>query len=160
MSSFQAEPFQSTPSSRKATGGYGGFSVVEFISIHTFLAEGDSNSRSLPAPSRYFNPHLPRGRRQSVRYRSRITGSISIHTFLAEGDRNVFGAGYRLRAFQSTPSSRKATDTLLDVPQFLRYFNPHLPRGRRPASNSSILFLVLISIHTFLAEGDMPWSGQ
>ena len=60
---------------------------------------------------------------------------ISIHTFLAEGDSAVASASTLPLAFQSTPSSRKVTDT-----------------------QSNIGAEVIISIHTFLAEGDLNCS--
>ena len=148
------------------------------ISIHTFLAEGDlldyrisqCNSRFQSTPSSRkvttnphrsfakftdFNPHLPRGRwlcrcKPAMPYNNRI----SIHTFLAEGD-------YQL---------------VIIYVVFICYFNPHLPRGRwqciinlswchirfqstpssRKVTNDCVrdILLSVISIHTFLAEGD------
>ena len=55
--------FQSTPSLRKVTGMVGKKGVRYYISIHTFLAEGDFTT---VAKVKAYN--------------------ISIHTFLAEGD--------------------------------------------------------------------------
>ena len=57
---------------------------------------------------------------------------ISIHTFLAEGDGQVC-LQYSLTNLN---------------------FNPHLPRGRWPATRRTELKPLTISIHTFLAEGD------
>ena len=167
--------FQSTPSSRKVTQTTWIADRHTCISIHTFLAEGDSGV----APACVFNP-------------------ISIHTFLAEGDWQVYWWLYiwcyfnphlprgRWRGtlcalcailwFQSTPSSRKVTsqmqlDNLLigisihtflaegDCISFRKYknrlhFNPHLPRGRWLGADKNWKERMYISIHTFLAEGD------
>ena len=105
------------------------------ISIHTFLAEGDHLLQTVEYVEWYFNPHLPRGRRQNllgdfiffIKFQSTPSSrkatsfqciiqyciNISIHTFLAEGD--------HLSAA---------------LTRFRRYFNPHLPRGRRPLQQS------------------------
>ena len=153
-------------------------SVQTDISIHTFLAEGDGSILYKIPFLKYFNPHLPCGRRQiSMRLCQksldfnphlpcgrrpmadntvRLRINISIHTFLAEGD----------------------SIELFDV-QLFRNFNPHLPCGRRPRlvrqSASRRIFQStpslrkatrnprscnsqgIISIHTFLAEGDFAY---
>ena len=123
--------FQSTPSSRKATIMLIISSRSSHISIHTFLAEGDLLAESVPCLCH-----------------------ISIHTFLAEGDQK-----------QLHPDHDNC------------HFNPHLPRGRRlklvplyhsetifqstPSSRKATIFhpidgsIMSISIHTFLAEGDL-----
>ena len=101
-----------------------------------------------------FNPHLPCGRR---RYGTHRRGAP--------------------REFQSTPSLRKATVRDYERRYAYGYFNPHLPCGRRRArqvrtamaqvfqSTPSLRKATmyghtfrggrLISIHTFLAEGDL-----
>ena len=106
-----------------------------FISIHTFLAEGDSQWLRSPLGSMI----------------------ISIHTFLAEGDDSVVSGWVRYVTFQSTPSLRKAThqqyvvfaEKSISIHTFLaegdklqitrkdalNHFNPHLPCGRRPVND-------------------------
>ena len=79
--------FQSTPSLRKATGNISSCGKSPNISIHTFLAEGDPSEFSKLQQEKYFNPHLPCGRRPFQPWRIPLTTGISIHTFLAEGDR-------------------------------------------------------------------------
>ena len=216
--------------------------MISYISIHTFLAEGDIFMIIGIRTSKNFNPHLPCGRRlvrgpevtigvafqstPSLRKATTWDGSaditaafqstpslrkatvfskrlryylsISIHTFLAEGDtarwRNIrknteFQSTPSLRkatnknirvsrveTFQSTPSLRKATIpnpinsvqtdisihtflaegdiSLLTPPLKVLYFNPHLPCGRRRTPPDTDSRPVGISIHTFLAEGD------
>ena len=123
--------FQSTPSLRKATCPNGRVIIVLCISIHTFLAEGDYTQYSIVFKLRYFNPHLPCGRRRSRLDHSYHNDGISIHTFLAEGD-ILMGVIYL--AF--------------------KYFNPHLPCGRRLLGKHKTIIYNIISIHTFLAEGD------
>ena len=85
---------------------------------------------------------------------------------------------YTSLKFQSTPSSRKVTAVrsgrlspvlnfnphlprgrwrlmLAVLPGFHCHFNPHLPRGRWLKNYNDLLKLYNISIHTFLAEGDL-----
>ena len=103
--------------------------------------------------SRYFNPHLPRGRRRRVSLHYRGGADISTHTSLAGGD---------------------GGDSMF-VPPY-GDFNPHLPRGRRQESpvahHASLTFQPTppsreateknmisncghdISTHTSLAGGD------
>ena len=59
------EAFQSTPSLRKATCPRDSIGICRNISIHTFLAEGDSYRKRSAVFYQYFNPHLPCGRRQN-----------------------------------------------------------------------------------------------
>ena len=54
--------FQSTPSLRKVTCESDVKSENRYISIHTFLAEGDHARRAKQVELTYFNPHLPCGR--------------------------------------------------------------------------------------------------
>ena len=100
--------FQSTPSLRKVTCSTWLLrKYCSWISIHTFLAEGDL-SVQVPIWLKYdFNPHLPCGRWPISTAAAKRCWTISIHTFLAEGD---YSSG--------TYST------------ILYYFNPHLPCGR------------------------------
>ena len=85
---WQIREFQSTPSSRKVTLlCLMQDSILLEISIHTFLAEGDSQVSTM--------------QRMAV---------ISIHTFLAEGDKVCCTSLFMMSLFQSTPSSRKVTN--------------------------------------------------
>ena len=54
--------FQSTPSLRKVTDEDGEIGRLDNISIHTFLAEGDSVAVGRYRCNTHFNPHLPCGR--------------------------------------------------------------------------------------------------
>ena len=100
------------------------------ISIHTFLAEGDSTRTCSPFRSGHFNPHLPRGRWLYV-------------------DR----AGKQDLLFQSTPSSRKVTQKQDTVP--IKKEFQSTPSSRKVTCKMSLLYdKNHISIHTFLAEGD------
>ncbi len=147
------------------------------ISIHTFLAEGDFYHAAGSPLSVDFNPHLPRRRRldssrggvrvdvfqstpssqKATAYRGRRAALqvISIHTFLAEGDIGGSDASACLGLFQSTPSSQKATGSGLCAIWNQSNFNPHLPRRRRLKKARELNNYTLISIHTFLAEGDL-----
>ena len=145
--------FQSTPSLRKATHIYDLITAGCVISIHTFLAEGDSVSiihhllsyisihTFLAEGDRFSRPtadradisihtFLAEGDVTKKKFEKKT--SISIHTFLAEGDLHMFGSSPALLLFQSTPSLRKATIALVNFAD-----------------------ISCISIHTFLAEGDL-----
>ena len=124
----------------------------------------------------HFNPHLPCGRRPALTKTIDIHKAISIHTFLAEGDYSVSFSQSRFRyfnphlpcgrrpasqagrpivpIFQSTPSLRKATPSSISLSNLSVFQStPSLRKAtRRPGTikNSSC-----ISIHTFLAEGDI-----
>ena len=146
--------FQSTPSLRKVTVNLPGVSGQDDISIHTFLAEGDNISVLKRFRPIDFNPHLPCGRWPF----SASPNLIKVR-------------------FQSTPSLRKVTHINRGCKALLDNFNPHLPCGRwlqfRYIFHNLILFqstpslrkvtlikrydigLKTISIHTFLAEGDI-----
>ena len=123
--------FQSTPSSRKVTGKRQGNWSINLISIHTFLAEGDSKCKKIAQKFKHFNPHLPRGRWHEYRMGKRPKGEISIHTFLAEGD---------------CTGSVTSGCSPISIHTFLAEGDPSSPVSV-PAPFS-------ISIHTFLAEGD------
>ena len=129
----------------------------------------------------YFNPHLPCGRRLGRRKLPTVNCDISIHTFLAEGDdlwhhgskwlcqfqstpslRKATSVGimnHMRRKFQSTPSLRKATVNEKALAAGCTNFNPHLPCGRRQNILRNLSIYIIISIHTFLAEGDFSMSS-
>ena len=108
---WQAYTFQSTPSLQKVTTTAVNDVYDFFISIHPFLAEGDNKL----AVARYTlavfqsTPSLQKVTWIEDSYTVSVT--ISIHTFLAEGD------GSRMSVWRAIPN-----------------FNPHLPRGRWPAT--------------------------
>ena len=56
--------------------------------------------------------------------------------------------------YQSPPSLQKATKKPMVVSALLLHFNPHLPRGRRLCNRPHYFPDCIISIPTFLAEGD------
>ena len=56
-----------------------------------------------------------------------------------------------------SPSLRKVT-CMVDAEWYMEgYFNPHLPCGRWPATEDCVRYVSYISIHTFLAEGDVHY---
>ena len=58
---------------------------------------------------------------------------ISIHALREEGDVSVLNSITELDVFLSTPSARRATKSIWDVPQNRLNFYPRPPRGgRRP----------------------------
>ena len=169
--------FQSTPSLRKVTylPLFKG-EQQDYISIHTFLAEGDHTQSKSKLTVRNFNPHLPCGRWPFALGILPSSEVISIHTFLAEGDmvKEDFQAleTISIHTFLAE-GDKKSILFILSTYNF----NPHLPCGRWrffcKAHATQIKFqstpslrkvtviapiaflLILISIHTFLAEGDV-----
>ena len=133
-----------------------GYAKTE-ISIHTFLAEGDVLSRfrwilssqfqSTPSLRKVtydrvtdadgtvnFNPHLPCGRWRWWTGNQNLCVYFNPHLPCGRWRRSGTRSR-RWRSFQSTPSLRKVTITSW-------FQNDH----------------ECISIHTFLAEGDLPWT--
>ena len=127
----RTEIFQSTPSLRKATGRCQEEERNEHISIHTFLAEGDAVTFNVSGATADFNPHLPCGRRPKEF--SKMLERLYFNPHLPCGRRLSDSYSFPFHAkFQSTPSLRKATRYSIRVPYDQN-----------------------ISIHTFLAEGDL-----
>ena len=125
-------PCQSTPSLRKVTVTVILAVHVIWISIHTFLAEGDSPPCTSDISVSNFNPHLPCGRWPGL-----------------------FAGDIIAQKFQSTPSLRKVTQNsnaraILDA---LFQSTPSLQKVTLPGSSRHDC--KSISIHTFLAEGDL-----
>ena len=101
------------------------------ISIHSFLVESDLTASMQAYKIWYFNPQLPRRKRQRLHTDCVPLCNISIHSFLVESD--VYG--------------RNAGCKLCD-------FNPQLPRRKRQMGWKDPYFDILISIHSFLVESD------
>ena len=143
--------FQSTPSLQKVTATY--FACIKrlSISIHTFLAEGDSSRLQMLFAKMDFNPHLPcrRWRKQDVgvesytEFQSTPSSRKVTQVFFHDCKNFVFQSTPSSRKvtlrgnlfsvpfpFQSTPSSRKVTLLSRSGLWCSHNFNPHLPRGR------------------------------
>ncbi len=168
------QAFQSTPSLRKATRSSaeswyrlkisihtflaeGDSRVVPcylgfVISIHTFLAEGDYRELQPQQSKEYFNPHLPCGRRH--RAKTRIFSMKDFNPHLPCGRRRQATEGLLEEVrFQSTPSLRKATTA--DPFKIARQLFQSTPSLRKATAQPLFkLLFPIISIHTFLAEGD------
>ena len=80
---------------------------------------------------RYFNPHLPHGRRRLFGYQ--YHGTIQhFNPHLPHGRRHGPPAQrYKAQEFQPTPPPREATYNSGHCQHSCPYFNPHLPHGRR-----------------------------
>ena len=127
--------FLSTPSARRATldeiyhalhdsisihalreegdGLQKALSEIGEISIHALREEGDSKSTHCQSERMYFYPRPPRGGRRETGAMSVTPINISIHALREEGDLAVQAATITLKAFLSTPSARRATQTYL-----------------------------------------------
>ena len=172
--------FQSTPSLRKVTVYDTDKGLWHKISIHTFLAEGDyGNSvlvqyryqfQSTPFSRKvtfqdnarfrwvsfYFNPHLPRGRWQfKNKFYRCLHRYFNPHLPRGRWLQTALPSKSTAKIFQSTPSSRKVTFGSIFHFSYSFHFNPHLPRGRWLRAYSCSHRSEYISIHTFLAEGDV-----
>ncbi len=128
---ISSNPFQSTPSARRATQR-----VVNFVELFEFQSTPSARRATCRIRQREdwatnFNPRPPRGGRPA-----RKTKSIN------------------LSQFQSTPSARRATISL--PPDFTKcfYFNPRPPRGGRLHAVPCAGCFVVISIHALREEGD------
>ena len=172
--------FQSTLSSRRATGDQKQSCCGEEISIHALLTESDCIAHKL-------HPSAP----------------ISIHALLTESDRlntsppspylgfqstlssrratTSPSASVPIAGFQSTLSSRRATFDFLAYSRFDNHFNPRSPHGERPPASTACRFAgqfqstlssrratrdagigeldLIISIHALLTESDWPNMG-
>ena len=124
-----------------------------YISIHTFLAEGDDKAPPEdPATGLFQSTPSSRKVTAGASVIAYIIG-ISIHTFLAEGDIAMPPFLEPLVKFQSTPSSRKVTSISNSI-RSRDHISIHtfLAEGDEPDGGSDRVHH--ISIHTFLAEGD------
>ena len=123
--------FQSTLSSRRATGNY----LISSLF------------------SRYFNPRSPHGERPGESTPCVMEGVISIHALLTESDDIGDIPSNISRVFQSTLSSRRATDVIQFIPPN-RLISIHAllteSDGRCPVSYGG----KGISIHALLTESD------
>ena len=101
--------FQSTPSARRATHALDKMASNYLISIHALREEGDRTMAWTRTGWGNFNPRPPRG-----------------------GRPRPAAVWKAWRAFQSTPSARRATQLPPLVVGVAGYFNPRPPRGGRP----------------------------
>ena len=124
--------FLSTPSARRATVGLTKIFHCFDISIHALREEGDTaiekafkgNVVFLSTPSarratrlimaikaalKYFYPRPPRGGRRQHHGQRAGRKEISIHALREEGDTMREALLYKIMAFLSTPSARRAT---------------------------------------------------
>ena len=145
--------FQSTPSTRRETAQFRIIEGDHKISIHSLHTEGDTFQKLI-----------------------RLDHHISIHSLHTEGDPSSLHSRSTLRAFQSTPSTRRETSILPGDSQAMNHFNPLPPHGgrllmlafsaafaefqstpstrretRKTAGRSDVL---RISIHSLHTEGD------
>ena len=148
------------------------------ISIHALLAESDNRSSRLVSDDSDFYPRSPCGERLFLLSLAPALRGISIHALLAESD--GFGAaagpaacnfyprspcGERpveqeiailTIAFLSTLSLRRATETLIILPEKFDNFYPRSPCGERRSTTLTFPGFGMISIHALLAESDGP----
>ena len=147
--------FQSTPSSRKVTNNRCVCRDDRCISIHTFLAEGDIFApffRSVKNIS--IHTFLAEGDFLNIKGKCLYPCSISIHTFLTEGDLQIYYRHSLKSPFQPTPSLRKVTTIVIQC--LITGVFQSTPSSRKVTAElirSGEKYI--ISIHTFLTEGDI-----
>ena len=150
----RASGFLSTPSARRATAQYRQLQCSIFISIHALREEGDKPPHTTLPSAGHFYPRPPRGGRPGGAVCLDKTAFISIHALREEGD---FGCKALLecaRRFLSTPSARRATQTVSIVRHANKNFYPRPPRGGRPTQIAAVAEAYPISIHALREEGD------
>ena len=146
------------------------------ISIHALLTESDQNppirfsisrdfnprsphgerrvsSCSSPGP-RNFNPRSPHGERPGGGSILRCGALISIHALLTESDGQAGKRNEAIHLFQSTLSSRRATNVGFGVLRISGNFNPRSPHGERRPVICVWHNIHGISIHALLTESD------
>ena len=123
--------FQSTPSSRRATDHRPLHKLVEVISIHALLTEGD-------------------GLFTVVERRSE---NISIHALLTEGDHFTNRHWNQLQHFNPRPphGGRQQVDT---HELYIQYISIHALLTEGDPAAQEIAMQTGISIHALLTEGD------
>ena len=127
-------------------------SAVPVISIHTFLAEGDYGIHEHFPILYNFNPHLPCGRWPSTRHIHCCSCYFNPHLPCGRW-RAMENVKNTIAQFQSTPSLRKVTSTGFLVLGSTGFQSTPSLRKVTTLKLSACLE-ILISIHTFLAEGD------
>ena len=128
---FGMKKFLSTPSARRATGGFGVGCRLQIISIHALCEEGDLLRAACTRPPWIFLS-TPSARRATFFGRpvDKAT-NISIHALCEEGDRCSRAAQQAQRKFLSTPSARRATPRRRPKESSQPYFYPRPLRGGR-----------------------------
>ena len=84
---------------------------------------------------------------------------ISIHALRAEGDPNFAVSLFTNSIFLSTPSVRRATQSIITHSIIALYFYPRPPCGGRPIPQGEEREIFNISIHALRAEGDLMWKN-
>ena len=170
--------FLSTPSARRATEVWEGYTKKIVISIHALREEGDIDFDkidrtvdlflSTPSARRatsglenqrrwrfYFYPRPPRGGRLLFTGHRPHRLSISIHALREEGDGSFVPKTRFNEVFLSTPSARRATQEISSEILCAVYFYPRPPRGGRRGGSVHTNTCIHISIHALREEGDL-----
>ena len=113
---YTSTVFQSTPSARRATSS-AGRPAVRLKRFQSTPSARRATSSTTPAScgTRDFNPRPPRGGRHGELSPCKPVRVISIHALREEGDDDQKQAANKRPQFQSTPSARRATLTVLPV---------------------------------------------
>ena len=150
-----SQPFQSTPSARRATPFCSILRERLHISIHALREEGDGGQQAETHPGQDFNPRPPRGGRPYRRFGRHTHTLQHFNPRPPRGGRQYIG-GQRIaiNVFQSTPSARRATLRSCKAFVGTLYFNPRPPRGGRRTAEAGRKERGGISIHALREEGD------
>ena len=169
-----AQTFQSTPSLRKVTCVQPCKMLFLFISIHTFLTEGDLVRIQSSKISFDFNPHLPCGRWRCHSFLFHALRNFNPHLPCGRWPRSLahhipsqhfnphlpcrrwrclVAVDMIVKVFQSTPSLQKVTQGKRNKTAIAKFQStPSLQKVT--ATYFACIKRLSISIHTFLAEGD------
>ena len=123
--------FLSTPSARRATRSSVLDQPAPVISIHALREEDDPRNLCTGHDRRYFYPRPPRGGRPA--HRPEGDSQCYFYPRPPRGGRRAPQAlPLEARPFLSTPSARRATQTLDSCLCDVVHFYPRPPRGGRP----------------------------
>ena len=133
--SYSDSRFQSTPSARRATQAIMQGVYNHIISIHALREEGDGRRhQSQRTQKQNFNPRPPRGGRLTPHRHGAKCKAFQSTPSARRATRCAKAAVPNLLRFQSTPSARRATCSSLSASSTQPNFNPRPPRGGRPVA--------------------------
>ena len=173
--SYADTMFQSTPSTRRATACRAGLPVILTFQSTPSTRRATCTIRTQQCTKVCFNPRPPRGGRRSQSEETKSwlyvsihalhaegdawTGllaweaGVSIHALHAEGDRSSLMIAWRVMAFQSTPSTRRATLRKSD-PVLAAAVSIHALHAEGDLGFATVMGGDVVSIHALHAEGD------
>ena len=155
------EKFLSTPSARRATGGFRRWPTDLQISIHALREEGDQPGAASGLPGQDISIHALReeGDSNAIPQPFRVH-AISIHALREEGDAVAQPVQGLHLLFLSTPSARRATTLQSTIKAYVEEFLSTPSARRATRKGKGCAHAGCISIHALREEGDGRRSGH